>query len=287
MFYLFATILLNVFIFLIFKIFPKYKVTSLYAIVFNYWTCVVTGSLFYGSFPVSEHSPDYSWFWWALFNGGYFISLFNLMSYCTRRYGVTAATVPNKLSLVIPVLFSIALYNEEVSVLKIGGVLLAIPAIYLASRSKEDDGKKSGLFFPLLLFVSSGLLDTMLKYIEQRHLPNADSQAVFTIHVFLFAALFGTIVMITTAVRSNNMFKMRDVLAGVILGVPNYFSVYYFIRFLNSNVLESSAAIPVNNIGIVVVSSLAAILFLKEKPTIHRIAGLGLAVVAILMIAFS
>jgi drug/metabolite transporter (DMT)-like permease len=208
------------------------------------------------------------------------------MSYCTRQYGVTAATVPNKLSLVIPVLFSIALYNEEVSMLKIGGVLLAIPAIYLTSRTDEK-GKQSGLFIPLLLFVSSGLLDTMLKYIEQKHLPDANMQAVFIIHIFLFAALFGTVVMITMAIRSNNMFKMRDVLAGLILGVPNYYSVYYFIRFLNSNVLESSAAIPVNNICIVVVSSLAAMIFLKEKPAMYRIAGLGLAVIAILMIAFS
>lgn len=287
MFYLFATILLNVLIFVIFKLYPKYGVNSVYAIVFNYWTCVITGSLFYGSFPVGVNSIQYPWFWWSVMNGLLFIALFNLMSYSTRRYGVTTTTVANKLSLVIPVLFSIAVYREEVPLLKIAGILLAVPAIYLASRTKDAGGTRTGWLFPLLLFFGSGLLDTLLKYIEQLHLHSADVQAVFTIHLFLFAALFGTVILIATAVRTGTMHKMKDVLAGAILGVPNFFSIYFFIRFLNSNVFESSAAIPVNNIGIVVVSSLAAMLVFKEKPTLYRLGGLILSVAAILMIAFS
>src|SRR5688572_27892751 len=126
MFYLFATILLNTFIYVLFKFFTKYRINSLNAIVFNYWTCVITGCLFYGDMPVSTSSLAEPWVGWAVANGFIFIGLFNLMSYCTRHYGVTTTTIANKLSLVIPVVISMILYNEQASVLKIGGILLAI-----------------------------------------------------------------------------------------------------------------------------------------------------------------
>ena len=70
------------------------------------------------------------------------------------------------------------------------------------------------------------------------------------------------------------------------MGVPNYFSIYFFIRALHSNFLESSASIPVLNIGILAASALTAILLFKEHVNTLRIIGMVLSVVAILLIAF-
>lgn len=286
MFYLVATVILNTLIYIIFSFFTKFRINSLNAIVFNYWTCVVTGCVFYGSMPLGASSITEPWFTWSVINGLIFIGMFNLMSYCTRQYGITITTISNKLSLVIPVVFSIFLYNEPATFLKILGVIIALPAIYLTSVAKEE-GKSHNLFFPLLLFVSSGILDTIIKYVEQKHLPTPGIMSLFTIHLFLFAALSGTVWMIISMTRNKTIFSRRDIIAGIILGVPNYFSIYFFIRFLNSDLLESSAAIPVNNIGIVLASALVAILFLKEKPTKTKLAGLILSIIAILLIAFS
>ena len=55
---------------------------------------------------------------------------------------------------------------------------------------------------------------------------------------------------------------------------------------LNSNVLQSSASIPVLNIGILAVSALTAIALFREHVNILRIIGLALSVGAILLIAF-
>jgi drug/metabolite transporter (DMT)-like permease len=51
--------------------------------------------------------------------------------------------------------------------------------------------------------------------------------------------------------------------------------------------MKPSVAIPVNNIGVVLLSAIAAIFFFKESATPRRIAGLALSVIAILLIAFS
>jgi drug/metabolite transporter (DMT)-like permease len=136
MLYLIATILLNVVISALFKVFPKYKIDTLQAIVANYCVCVVTGSLFIGHIPYSTGALHSAWLPWALLMGASFISIFNLIAYCTRIDGITTTTIANKLSLVIPVLFSVFLYHEAEGIGKIIGVVLAFPAVYLTSRTE-------------------------------------------------------------------------------------------------------------------------------------------------------
>lgn len=287
MLYLILTILLNVVLFVLFKLFPKYNVDGLQAIVFNYLICVVTGSVLLGKFPVSAHSPQQPWFWWALIMGVIFISLFNLIGWRTREDGITTTTIANKLSLVIPVLFSVFLYNETMNAMKIAGIILAFPAVYFTAHVKGEDAKPRSVFWPAVLFIGSGLLDTLVKYVEQSHLSSNEAQTAYTVHVFLSAFIVGLILMIILKLWGRPEFAFRNVVAGIVLGVPNYFSIYFLIKFLHSGFLQSSAAIPVNNIGIVLLSTVVAILFFREKETPQRIFGLVLSIIAILLIAFA
>jgi len=286
MFYLVATILLNVIISALFKLFPKYNIDSLQAIVTNYCVCVITGSLFTGHIPYSAPAFHSAWFPWSLLMGVSFISIFNLIAYCTRLDGITTTTIANKLSLVIPVLFSIVLYHDAAGIGKIVGIILAFPAVYLTSRVKDEDNKPQNLFWPVILFVFSGLLDTLMKYVQFHFLATPDVQATYTIYCFSVAATIGIVLVSTLLLLKKITFHWRNLVAGVCVGIPNYFSIYFLIRALNSNVMQSSATIPVLNIGILVASSLTAILFFREKANSLRIIGLALSVIAILLIAF-
>lgn len=286
MFYLLATILLNTLLSVILKIIPRFGVDALQAIVTNYWVCVITGSLFIGHFPIGVQSIHQSWFPWSLLMGLGFISIFNLLAFCTRVDGITTTTISNKLSLVIPVIFSVILYSEHTGIAKIAGIVLAFPAVYLTSRVKGEASKTQNFFWPALLFVSSGLLDTLVKYVEHGYLPTAASQADFTIHTFATAGSIGLIIVTVLAIMGKTHIHWKNIVAGICIGVPNYFSIYYLIRMLNSNIMQSSAAIPVNNIGILVTSTLTALLFFREKITLQRVVGLSLAIIAILLIAF-
>ena len=286
MFYLLATILLNVVISAIFKVFPKYKVDMLQAIVTNYAVCVVTGIVFIGKVPFSSADMAAAWFPWALVMGVAFISIFNLLAYSTRIDGITTTTIANKLSLVIPVLFSIIWYKEAAGLWKIVGILLAFPAVYLTTRVSGDDNKPQNLFWPVILFIGSGLLDTTVNYVQNSFLASADLQAVFTIYVFGIASILGTALVLILLLMKKMTLNVQSIAAGVCIGIPNYFSIYFLIRMLNSHFLQSSAAIPIMNIGILVASSLMAILFFREHVNRLRIIGLLLSVAAILLIAF-
>lgn len=107
MFYLIATIILNVVISAIFKLFPRYRINTLQAIVANYCVCVLTGSLFIGHNPITVTNMQTVWFPWAMLMGCGFIAIFNLLAYSTRVDGITTTIIANKLSLVIPALFSV------------------------------------------------------------------------------------------------------------------------------------------------------------------------------------
>jgi len=287
MLYLIAVILLNTLLFAIFKLFPRFGIDGLQAIVVNYFVCVITGSVFIGEFSIGQQSISEPWFPWSLGMGALFISLFNLMAWRTREDGMTTTTIANKLSMVIPVLFSIFLYGEQLGVLKIAGILLAFPAVYLTTKEPEGPLNSKNFLFPVLLFMGSGLLDTLVKYVEATFLKDSRAQAVYTIHLFAAAAVLGLMVVIYLRLRGKIKLQRKNMLAGIILGIPNYFSIYLLIRLLNSNFLQSSAAIPVNNIGIVLLSSLTAILFFREPINRQRALGLILSVAAILLIALS
>ena len=286
MFYLVIAIILNVVISSLFKLFPKYGIDTFQAVVVNYLVCVVTGCVFMGQIPVSAETVHASWFTWSLVMGGMFIVLFTLLGQCIKVDGITTAIIANKLSLVIPVLFSVVLYKEVLGPYKISGILLAIPAIYFTTRVKQADNKPQNLLLPVLIFLGGGLLDTCIKYVQTYHLKTESTQAQYTILCFGTAGLSGLLVTVFMILTKKIKIHHRSIIAGIVVGIPNYFSIYYIIRMLNSNILQSSATIPVFNISIVVVSSLTAILIFKEQVNRLRIIGLCLSLLAILLIAF-
>jgi drug/metabolite transporter (DMT)-like permease len=291
MIYLLLTVLLNALLAVIFKLFPRYKIDTVQAIVFNYWVCVLTGSLFLGEFPIGAQSIHQPWFPFALLMGFGFIMVFNLFGYCTKMEGITAATVANKLSLVIPVLFSVFLYAESLSLLHILGILIAFPAVYLAASSSEISVQKDGQSFHFgwtaLLFLGSGLLDTAMKFVQQKHLSTQASQAIYSIHVFAVAGCIGTLILTYLVLTQKVRLSFRNLIGGIALGIPNYFSIYFFVRMLNSNFLKSSALIPLSNVGVLFASSILALIVFKEKFNSKRWIGLALSVVVIVLLSLA
>jgi drug/metabolite transporter (DMT)-like permease len=230
------------------------------------------------------------WFTWALVMGACFISLFNLAAYTVQKIGVAAATVAYKLSLVIPFVFSIYLYNEEATALKIAGVALALLAVWFTTRpnKQERKGKKvSWLLWamPLLLFVGSGLLDTMIKYVEQAFI-NPGNQDAYLITAFCVAAGIGMFILLFLFMTGRQKVSGKAVVAGICIGVPNYFSIWCLLGALKGYAGNSSAIIPINNMGIVLFTAMVAWLFFKEKLSAINWLGIALSLGAIALIAY-
>ena len=293
MLFLLGSIVLTSWLTLAFKMLERMRVNAFQAIVFNYCTCVITGSLVNGEFLPIGSVLQTGWFRWALLMGAMFVSIFNLLAVTTRRIGVAVASVANKLSLVIPFVFSVYLYKEELTGLKLTGAGLALFGVALTcwqdNRKSLGDQEKNRRFIlvllPVTLFLSSGLLDTLIKFTEHRFLTEGNKDS-FLVTAFASAAIIGLSVLTILSLSGRIRFSFRAVLAGIAIGIPNYFSIWCLIRVLKDYPGNSSAIIPVNNMGIVLFSAVMAWLFFKEKLSALNWLGIILSVTAIACIAF-
>ncbi|MES2373527.1 MAG: DMT family transporter [Bacteroidota bacterium] len=292
MFYLAGSIILTSYLTLAFKACEKYKVNIFQAIVFNYITCVITGSFVNGSFPVNASTIESPWFKWACVMGVLFVSIFNIVGITAQKIGVAVTSVANKLSLIIPVVLSVYLYGESVEGWKLVGVILALAAVVLTCyQSKEQESgrdisiKKWEYLLPFVLFIGSGLLDALINHVQQQYVTEENKNA-YLISGFLSAAIIGFVLLLIQYIRGKQKFSFKHLLAGILIGIPNYFSIWCLVRFLKQSPWQSSVSIPVNNMGIVLFSSLVAWLVFKEKLSKINWVGIALSLIAIYLIAF-
>lgn len=290
-FLLLGSIILTSYLTLSFKVCARLGISSYQAIIFNYITCVITGSVVNGSFPVGPVNFQQDWFKWAVLMGGMFISIFNLVAYTTLKAGVAVASVANKLSMVIPVIFSVWLYNESMGVIKIAGILLALLAVVLISiQEKNKETHALNWMIPLLvggLFISSGLLDTTIKYVEY-HFLNEQNKNDYLVTAFFFAAMAGVVLLSIQTFTGKQKIQWKAILAGICIGIPNYFSIWCLVKVLKNPPygLQSSAIIPVNNMGIVLWSALVALVLFHERLSRKNWIGIFLSLFAIALIAY-
>ena len=128
-------------------------------------------------------------------------------------------------------------------------------------------------------------MDTLIKYVQQNFLDENSNNAYLST-AFMFAGFFGTITLIYLLIIKKQKFNYKSMLAGIGIGIPNYFSIWCLVKVLKANDGNSSSIIPINNMGIVLFSTLMAWILFKEKITALNILGIILSVGAIALISF-
>jgi drug/metabolite transporter (DMT)-like permease len=284
MIYLLISICISSFLFVVFKLFEVFKINTLQAIVINYLIAALLG-FYMSDLPVSANEiVGKPWFYGAFVLGILFIVVFNLMALTSQRNGLSVASVASKMSLVVGVLFGILYYGESANYIKVIGIVLALLAVYLAS-AKEGQAvkKKSSLLFPLLVFLGSGCIDTSLKFIETEYIEEG-GVPIFSATIFAFAFLFGLFFLLVKIIKGEFKFQVKNILGGILLGVPNYFSIVYLLKALDAEGMESSTAFTINNVGIVVLSTLLGLVLFREKISMQNFLGVLIAIISVYLV---
>jgi drug/metabolite transporter (DMT)-like permease len=282
--YLALSILFSSLIFVVFKLFVRYKIQTLYAIITNYVIACLVGLIFYQGALDILTLPLKSWFWGAMALGVLFILVFNIMAATSQKLGVSVASVATKMSFVIPAILSVVLYNDEMNGIQYFGIVIAILAVYLASMKQAAESFHfSALLLPFLVFLGSGIIDSAIKYFQQAHVSEAEF-ALFSSLVFFFAGVAGLCFMIVQSFKHPIKINFKNIFGGIALGVPNFFSIYFLLRALGYEGLSSASIFTVNNVGIVILSTLFGITFFKEKLSAKNWLGIGLAVLSIVLV---
>ncbi|TVZ25376.1 EamA-like transporter family protein [Gillisia sp. Hel_I_86] len=288
MIYLLLSILSSTIIFVVFKLFERFKINTLQAIILNYVIACAVGYFGFVEGVTISEIPSKPWFYGTLILGLLFIIVFNLAAITAQRSGLSVVSVATKMSVAIPVLFGILYFNESTGILKVLGIVLALIAVYLSSI-KADVGiaiKKRNLLYPILVFLGSGLIDTLIKFIESGYVNKTDV-ALFSSTIFSVAGIIGIFVLIFQGITGKLKITGRNILGGIALGIPNFFSIYFLVMALRNNGFDSSTIFTINNVAIVLVSTVLGIFLFKEKLITKNWIGIVLAIISILLVANS
>ena len=271
---LFLAIFLSSLIFVLFKVFPRFKIDTFQAIVFNYISAFLCGYILYGSDLKKEAWENTNWIFYAVLAALLFISLFVLMGKSAQKNGMAITSVAVKMSMAVSVLGMVFIYNEQLPFLKIIAILLAFSGVILVSFSKKSsDSKQQTWWMLLILFFGSGILDLLLNYVQKIQV-DVISTALFSAFGFGIAGLIGLGILIAQIIRRRTRIEFRNVIGGVILGVPNFFSIFLLMRAYNSVTWSDSSVLAVINVAIVCISTLLGTLIFSEKISWAK--GLGL-----------
>jgi drug/metabolite transporter (DMT)-like permease len=273
---------------IIFKYYQKFKVNTPIAIVFNYF---VAGSL---AFIFSDHVPSvgklfqFEWAWASICLAFLFITLFNLLAFTSQKIGVAQSQIANKTTFIFPAIMGIWLFHESVNWIKIIGILAAVVAVIVTAREKSDRAseKHSNFLLIIVLFLGSGLLDLLLSYAQNKLIPD-DELSLFSGYSFALAGSIGAIHLIYKVIKKQARITQKDVIGGFALGIPNYFSIFLFLKALSYSEIESSVAFTVANMGIIITATLFSALLFKEKISSNKLFSIALALTAIVLVSFS
>lgn len=289
MLYLILSILCSTSLVVILRLFSNYKVKTEYGIVFNYAVCCITGLLAMENKSMLQEIPSWNGWWICLALGFGFILIFTLVGKSTALLGVATTSIAFKLSFIIPTIVAILFYGDQLTLYKIIGIIAAIVAVYFITYQKSEsdneseskNSSKNAWLLPVLIFVGSGITDSIFNVIQRNFTPVGFDHIV-TIMVFFGAFLSGMILY----GLNKEMYQWKNVIAGIALGIPNYGSLYFLLQALKHTGYTPSTLFPINNLGIVGVSAIIGLLIFKESFSAKKIIGFVLAIVSIVMIGF-
>jgi drug/metabolite transporter (DMT)-like permease len=271
-------------IFAIFKLFERFKINTFQAIVFNYFTAFFIGIILYGHQWNEKGFDEISWFFYAVICALLFIGLFLIMGRSSQINGVASTSVAVKMSTAISIILMIVGYSEKFTALKASGILLALVSVFLVSYTK---GKKAPASWMLLvLFFGSGTLDFVLNYVQNFELKTI-STALFSAFALGLAGVLGALILSVRIIQGSTKIELKNIAAGIVLGIPNYFSIYLLIHSYRTTGWQDSTVLAVTNVSVVLLSSLIGFLAFEENATSRKIIGLISAILAIVILSLA
>jgi drug/metabolite transporter (DMT)-like permease len=272
-------------IFLCFGLFGRWKVNNKLAIAVNYSLASIGG---YILSPLPKESWQNPWMLISIFIGVAFVYLFYKMADLTQKGGMSLGTISSQMSLVIPVLLAPFLYSESLGLWRIVGILFGLGAIYLLVKRTEtnsfDSNSQTSLWKDsLIVFIGTGLCTALIKF-SRFHFVTDEMEIGFVSVIFGVSAISSWWVTIQSGMPTGKLFR-KSFIAGIVLGIPNLGSLVFLIKALATPGLESTIVFPLNNIGIVLLSSLIGWLLFKERLGRMGAWGIAFAISAVLLIS--
>ena len=246
---------------------------------FNYITCTVLA--FAAMEPRTLYSGDFTPCWLGGITGLIYLASLSANGYSIHKNGAILSSVFTRLGVLVPIVVSVALFGERPTALQGLGVALAVAAAVvmngLPGRSHDPAAGTRIYLVPLVLtLLLNGAADAMSKVFTQ--LGRRQDDGLFMFYIFLFAGL-ATLVLL---VKERRPLTARDLLFGVLAGVPNFLSSRLLLAALTQ--LPAFLVYPSYSVGVILVISVASFLFFRERLNNRQLGAAGMILAALVLL---
>lgn len=209
-------------------------------------------------------------------------SLFLVLAASVREAGIVRTDVAQRLSLLLSLVAAFTLFGERVDGLRLAGLGLGLLAVGgIVVRPQDDATARGGWGLLLVVWVGFAVVDVLLKRIALAGTPSlASLQVAFALAFALMVAW-----QLVRQWRGQTRLDLRHFAAGMLLGVLNFGNIVFYVRAHQALPDNPSVVFAAMNIGVVVLGTLVGVLAFGEKTSRWNRVAIGLAIVAIALIA--
>ena len=244
-------------------------------LLMNYVVCVLAGLILTGrGLTQTDGKGMPVTIVFGVVTGLLYCGSFILLQWNVRKNGVILSSTFMKLGVIVPAVLAVVWFGERPGWNQGLGFILAITAILMIHLEKgKIRTEKAYTIGLLLLLLGGGLGDSMAKFYDVYGNPGLGS--FFLMLSFLVSGIISGILVF----RSREKITKYEVLFGVLIGIPNYFSA----RFLLWALADIPAAItyPTYSIAAMALIGAAGVLMFREKLTKRQWGAYLLVILAV------
>lgn len=282
MFYIVLSIICSVSVGALLKFSKRYSFDIIQVIAVNY---ILALGLCYITFQpdasvVNSSSP------WKIYIGLAVLlpSVFLLLASSIKHIGIVKTDIAQRLSLFIPILAAYFIFKENFTTLKLMGLIVGFPAIFLTLSKKQSDTQENRWIFPVLVLLGFGIIDILFKQIAlEKSIPYTTSLFI----VFCGALVLALCFTIYSVFVKKNPIQWKNIIIGAFLGILNFGNILFYLKAHKAFSENPSTVFAAMNLGVIVLGSLVGIVAFKEKVTLKNYIGIVLALGSIVLITLS
>ena len=256
---------------------------NLYNVVkINYSTCILLGLLHTDRQLHADTLADLLKH--AIPLGVLFYAGFSSFAYSVKFCGLPLSTSYQKLSIALSVPY-LACSGIPLNLIQIAGFTSALLAIYAFHKAKSNstiNTIQQRLLLWSCLIISAIIEVGFANYNAHSKQVHSSSIMLATL-VFLFALSTG---MIHSAIYPKTTYTKSlkaEIGYGILLGIPNYYSIYSLIGALHSEIAPERFY-PILNCSVILLSVLVARSIYHEKLNRNQLLGIILSLVAVILL---
>jgi len=273
MIYLVLAILSSASISILMRCSEKHISNEISMLAFNYAACTILSACYTG-FAGSAMDHGHTALWLGIISGILYLAAFVLMQWNVSHNGVVLSATFMKLGVLVPTAMSVLIFREVPTAFQVLGFFGALAAILLINTGAACAVHNRGAL--LLLLLGGGLTDAMSKIYEELGPSSASNQFLFW--TFL-TALFLCLCLILIKQQS---IRLPDILFGLLIGIPNYYSARFLLLALNS--IPAVVAYPTYSVSTIVCATAAGVLLFREALDRRRICALMLILISLVFL---